>query len=89
VNSLSERGINRQGEGITRRRLLGGFAVTALAALAGGCAEVDLPQGTGRDRDGRPQTVSEPQIDEEAAREVSVAYLIALGAGLFFLRRIR
>lgn len=87
----SERGIQQTEERLTRRELLKitGLAAAALV-LAGGCAEVELPQATAIEESGKPQ-VPEPQrqIDEDAARDLSLLYMAAIGAALFFLRGIR
>lgn len=84
----SERGV--QPERFARRKAplkIAGLAAVALALA--GCAEIDLPSGT--QYGGKPQAVSEPQtqVDEDAARDVSLLSLAAIGAALFFLRGIK
>lgn len=85
-----ERGVH-QSESSTRRRAplrIAGLAAAALV-FAGGCAEIDPPQVTGREGNISVQRISEPQIDEEAARDLIVLYMAALGAGLLLLPRVR
>lgn len=87
MSSISERGVP-QPERFTRREALSRITGLAAAALGlTGCVEIELPPGT--QYGGRPQVVSEPQIDEEAARNVSALYIAAIGAALFFLRGIK
>lgn len=94
MSNRSEQGASPS-ETFTRREVLQkfvGFTGLAAAALVftGGCAEVDLPQVTATEGSSKPQ-VLEPQIqiDEGAARDLSLLYVAAIGAALFFLRGIK
>lgn len=91
--NLGERGVvqSTQPEEITRReaipRIVG--LAAALALFIAGCNEVYPPPGTGPRGDGKRPAVPEPEIDEDAARDVSVVSAVAIGVSLFFLRNIR
>lgn len=89
--NLSERRIQQTEERLTRRELLKIAGLTTVAlVIAGGCVEAELPQTIATEGSGNSQ-VLEPQIqiDVDAARDVSILYILALGAGLFFLRGIK